>query len=142
MEEVAKMTTKTKIKIKISIWRHKLYRFIYLKRLALCRDIVKEEMVQCLHPDFGWYWQEDGEGYKLMEQARNDGIQEGRVQTMQIVDDSVLAKDDLIQQVLELKNKLAKYEAGVGIGRQSISGKVVIGADERKALLNIDIENG
>lgn len=128
------MNIQTKVYLKWSMLRHDIRRRIYRIKLALCKDIVNEEMVQCLHPDFGWYWQEDGDGHRLLEQAHQDGIQEGRVQAMKIVDDSVLVKDNLLQLVIELRNKLLiKYEGPIPEG---------IAAAERKALLDIDLENG
>ncbi len=60
----------TKMKIR-KLW----YRF----RCWLCKDILHEEWVQAMHPEFGSEWQEpDGELYK----AYIRGLEDGRAQAL------------------------------------------------------------
>lgn len=55
---------------------------------AICRDLIKagndwesrllqveDDIVGTYHPEFGTFWRDDGEGYRLLQQARREGME-------------------------------------------------------------------
>jgi hypothetical protein len=47
-------------------------------RMRFYRDIIQDELTEALHPDFGYVWQEGGQGHEYIEQARQEGFRAGQ----------------------------------------------------------------
>lgn len=69
-----------------------------------------DEMVQALHPDFGYIWQEDGEGWRVHQQ----GIQEGRLQVAGLLKEVHQSHTVMLNQWMDAMTKIEERDKQLG----------------------------
>jgi hypothetical protein len=63
----------------LKLW-YKLKLKWYHFDLWLCKDIIDNEITECIHPDFGWLWVPGGDGYRYLEEQYKLGYRKGYVE--------------------------------------------------------------
>lgn len=85
---------------------------------AICRDLIKagndwesrllqveDDIVGTYHPEFGTFWRDDGEGYRLLKQARREGMEEAA----QLVDCGCDIREAVLARLESQGEKRASY---------------------------------